>query len=93
MLEMRCNGVDISENDIVVHGNKYIFVVGVPIGTVMDGVFYFDKDLSSKADKIIAIVAELGGDARINDLNKVMQAVSKKVLLKHMALNIDKAWS
>lgn len=92
MLEMRCNGVDISENDIVIHGDKYIFVVGVPVGTVMDDVFYFDKDLFSKVDKIIAIAASLGRDVKISDLNEIIKAVSRKVLLSHTALNIDKAW-
>jgi hypothetical protein len=93
MLEMRCNGVDISENDIVVHNNKDIFILGTAIGTVKGDVIYLDKDLAAKADKVINIAAALGRNVQISDLNKVMQAVSKKVLLKHMALNIDKAWS
>lgn len=93
ILEMRCHGISVEENDITVHNNKDIFVLGVNIGYVRSDVIYLHKDLAAKADKVINIAAALGRNVQISDLNKVMQAVSKKVLLKHMALNIDKAWS
>jgi hypothetical protein len=92
ILEMRCNGISISENDIVVHNNKDIFILGVDIGYVRSDVMYIHKDLASKAEKITAIAAELGRDVKISNLDEIIKAVSRKVLLSKMTLNIDKAW-
>lgn len=93
ILEMRCKGICIEGNDIAVHNNKEIFVLGIGVGKVKSDVIYLHKDLVAKVEKITAIAAELGRDVKISDLGEIIEAVSKKVLLKYTALNIDKSWS